>query len=148
MAKKEIEFTFSLTSPYTDRGRTSRANYTIREIKEKLAKHTKKLNKPFSISQNVNQYLFSQGAKKPPRKISLKVVDGDEKLFVYLKDEEVKLPEKKKVAPKMELAAAPKDAKAGDATEDKTAVEQTADHGAEKKKEKADIVKEMERSRK
>lgn len=122
-----MNFTFTMTKPYNVHSKAMRANQTMTDIKNNLKKYTKNIKKPISISSKVNELVFAKGIRKPPRRIELKAVNEEEKIFVYLKDEQI---------------AAHKKEKAKESKEKKEAKQQEP----EEKKEKADIVKEMERA--
>ncbi len=63
--------------------RTKRAPRAMRIIKEFLVKHMK--SDDILIDNEVNEYIWSRGIQKPPRKISVRVIKSDDDVVeVYL----------------------------------------------------------------
>ena len=63
--------------------RTKRAPRAVRMIKEFVSRHMK--SDDVLIDPEVNEYIWSRGIKKPPRKISVRVIKSDDDVVeVYL----------------------------------------------------------------
>ena len=84
-ATLERIYTIPLRKTWVKVRRVARAKKCIRIIKEYVRKHTKA--KEVSISQNVSREIWHSGPKKPPAKITVKVVVTEGKANVRLPGE-------------------------------------------------------------
>ncbi len=71
--------TINLRAAY-DKPRTRRARAAINLIREYVEKHKRKEAR---ISPELNQVIWERGIEKPPRKIRVKLVIGEEFVTVY-----------------------------------------------------------------
>ncbi len=75
--------------------RTKRAPRAMRLIREFIVRHMK--SDDLIIEQAVNEYLWSRGIQKPPRKITVRAVKSDDDVVeIYLvsaKDQDIFAPE-------------------------------------------------------
>lgn len=68
--------------------RTKRAPRAVRMVKEFIARHMK--SDDILIDSEVNEYIWSRGIQKPPRKISVRAKKADDDIVeVYLVGKEV-----------------------------------------------------------
>ncbi|MEM5872083.1 MAG: 50S ribosomal protein L31e [Candidatus Aenigmatarchaeota archaeon] len=87
----EIErlYIIPLRREWVNEPRSKRCNRAIRDIKEFVKKHAK--TKHVSISQALNELIFSRGFQKPPGKIKVLVKGDKERVTVQLPSEETKI---------------------------------------------------------
>lgn len=64
-------------------GRNKRAKKASSILREELERHE---GEEISISNEVNQKIWSRGASKPPRKVDIEVVEAEDGLWAVLSD--------------------------------------------------------------
>ncbi len=69
-----------------DKPRTRRSNVAVKEVFDFLFKHTRKKKENIIISKEVNEYIWSRGIQKPPRKVAISIKEKDNNVYVFLKD--------------------------------------------------------------
>ena len=103
-AGEEKVYIIPLRRDWVNVGRIRRANRAVSNVKIFVKKHTH--SKDVTVSQKVNEFLWSGGPKKPPGKIKVKVSVSEGRASVRMLDELSLEEEKRK-------ALAQKDDKAG-----------------------------------
>jgi large subunit ribosomal protein L31e len=100
MANLERIYTIPLGDAY-DYIRTKRAKRAIKIIKEFAIRHMKANDA--KLSQGVNAKVFQNGMQKPPRRIKVRIVKGEDlvaKVWLIGEEEKLKEEEAKKAAQK------------------------------------------------
>lgn len=69
------------------KGRNKRAKKAASLLREKLERQE---GEEISVSNEVNQKIWSRGASKPPRKVDVEVVEADDGLWAVLSDKSQK----------------------------------------------------------
>jgi ribosomal protein L31E len=80
------DYIIPLKKAYDNKPSKRRANYAVRLVYEFLKKHTRKETKQVIISEEVNNFLWSNSIQRPPRKISVSLRFKDDLVYVFLKD--------------------------------------------------------------
>jgi large subunit ribosomal protein L31e len=75
--KREMIYTIPLGRVYWGR-RTNRAARAIRLIRRFIARHFGVSEKDVVIHNNVNEYVWSRGIEKPPRRVTVRAVKDPE----------------------------------------------------------------------
>ena len=80
------DYVISLKKAYDNKPRKRRANYAIRIIYDFLRKHTRKERDQIVISDEVNNFVWSNSIQRPPRKVYVSLKYKDDFVHVFLKD--------------------------------------------------------------
>lgn len=108
----------------------SRARKAIALLKRQVFKHTRIARENVLLSNKVNEEIWRRGREKPPRKISVKVIEDAGKANVFLQSEKVE--EKKK--PQEKAGEKEEKGKADKKEEEKTEEEKEQEKKKEEKK--------------
>lgn len=79
------QYTINL-SKVRNYSRRRRAQKAMSILKEEVARRE---GDEFSVSQDINSYIWSRGAEKPPRNIAVEIVETDDGKLVQLAGQEV-----------------------------------------------------------
>jgi large subunit ribosomal protein L31e len=104
MAGKEVVYTVPLGGAY-DHRRTARTVRSMKILKAFLSRHMKVEAGMVRIDAKLNEFVWAHGMKKPPRKVKVKAVKGDDgivvaSLLAAAGKAEAKAPEKAKAEKK------------------------------------------------
>ncbi|MDD3976164.1 MAG: 50S ribosomal protein L31e [Candidatus ainarchaeum sp.] len=69
-----------------DKPRTKRANVAVGLVYDFLRKHTRKEKENVFLSKEVNEFLWKNSIRYPPRKIEVSLKNDKENIYVFLKD--------------------------------------------------------------
>ncbi|MGB9719809.1 MAG: 50S ribosomal protein L31e [Candidatus Anstonellales archaeon] len=116
--------------------RNKRTPRAVKLLREFAARHMKTDVENVIISNMVNAFIWMRGIQKPPRKVKVKMLAKDGKVYVLMMDEklEEKVKEEKKEERKEEKKEAPKEEKKEEKAEEKEEEKKKAPkHNWEKK---------------
>ncbi len=82
--KKEMVYTISFGRIYWGR-RTNRAARAVRYLRRFIARHFGVDENDVVIYNEVNEYIWSRGIEKPPRRITVKAVKDEESGLIKVK---------------------------------------------------------------
>lgn len=81
------EYVVNLRRAY-EASRTKRAKYAIGLIRRFVARHMKVEEGKVKLSEELNEFVWSRGMEKPPRKVRIEVERRDDTVHVRLKGEQ------------------------------------------------------------
>jgi len=132
MEGNERVYTVPLADAFV-KPRKKRTPRAVKIVREFAARHMKTDPENVLISNMVNAFLWARGIQKPPRKIKVKMVSKDGKVYVLMLDE--KLEEKPKEVKEEKKEGGKEEEKKGEKTEKKEGEkEEKKEEGKEEKK--------------
>ncbi|MBU0591242.1 50S ribosomal protein L31e [Candidatus Micrarchaeota archaeon] len=89
MADLERIYTVPLGDVYTKVARNKRTPRAVKMLRAFVSKHMKADGQRVIVSETVNKFLWEHSIQRPPRRIKVRVIKGNETIHVYLVDEKV-----------------------------------------------------------